>query len=237
VTAVLAAGLGVRAGHGWAVRAASVRLLVPESGSSALGIWSRRPAASAALIDVLAGHAAPSYGELRVLGQDMSSPGERAAVRHRVGLARPARAQPAFRVRGLIEHAARSRPRCRSDRQLMVAAILDRLALTGWADVPLRAAPPGVCRLARLAAAAVHEPSLLLIDGMLDDLAPDDADALAAAIRELERDTAVIAAGRDPASLRMACDEVLELANGVVVGEWPPRPRSEAEEPVTAASR
>ena len=102
----------------------------------------------------------------------------------------------------------------------MVAAILDRLGLTGWADVPLRAAPEPVARLARLGAAAVHQPSLLLIDGLLDDLQPHQAASVAAAIRELGRDTAVVTAGRNVRALRLACDEVLELANGIVIGEW-----------------
>jgi hypothetical protein len=57
---------------------------------------------------------------------------------------------------------------------------------------------------------------------MLDDLPSQDAGVVAGAIRELERDAAVLATGRDAAALRLACDEVLELVNGIVVGQWPP---------------
>ena len=110
-------------------------------------------------------------------------------MRGRVGVGpRTARPQPGIRVRGLVEHAARLARLPRRDRHLLAAAILDRLSLTPWADVPLRAAPDVICRRARLAAAAVHQPDLLLIDGLLDDLCPRDAAALADAIRDLGRD-------------------------------------------------
>ena len=90
--------------------------------------------------------------------------------------------------------------------------------LTPWADVPVRAAPAAIGRRARLAAAAVHEPELLLLDGLLDDLGPGDTASVAAGIRDLGRDTTIIAIGRDRAALTLACDDVLTLADGIIVG-------------------
>ena len=58
------------------------------------------------------------------------------------------------------------------DRHVLAAAILDRLSLMPWAEVPLRLAPDSIARRARLAAAAVHQPELLLLDGLLDGLPP-----------------------------------------------------------------
>jgi ABC-type multidrug transport system ATPase subunit len=101
---------------------------------------------------------------------------------------------------------------------VLTAAILDRLALTAWADVPIRSAPTAVGRRARLAAAAVHEPDLLLLDGLLDDLSQDGAASVARYVRDLARDTAIVATGHDSAALDLACDEVLTLADGVLVG-------------------
>jgi ABC-type branched-subunit amino acid transport system ATPase component len=74
-----------------------------------------------------------------------------------------------------------------------------------------------IVRRAKLAAAAVHEPELLLIDGLLDGLAPRDTEIVAASIRDLGRDTAIVAIGRDSAPLAMACGEVLTLADGIIV--------------------
>src|SRR5260370_23892262 len=124
--------------------------------------------AATALVDLLAGLARPAYGELRVLGEDLTTARGRSVVRGQVGVARRmGRPQPAFRVRGLVEHAARLARLPRRDRGPLAAAIVDRLSLTPWADVPMRAAPDVIGRRARLAAAALHPPRLLLIRGPL----------------------------------------------------------------------
>jgi ABC-type transporter Mla maintaining outer membrane lipid asymmetry ATPase subunit MlaF len=81
----------------------------------------------------------------------------------------------------------------------------------------VRAAPEPVARRARLAAAAVHQPELLLIDGLLDGLDPLDTAELAASIRDIGLDTGIVASGRDADSLALACGEVLTLANGILV--------------------
>ena len=251
---VVAAGVGVRRGNGWAVRSASFRLGPPGLGPAPLappilGIatfdagharhaigagvpgsrwWAARQRAadevSHILTAVLAGRNTHSYGSLIVLGQDLSEPGGRAAVRLQVGLARGRGLTfPGVRIRGLVDQAAWRARQLHRERYLLVAAILDRLALTAWAGVPLRAAPPLVARKARLAAAMVNQPRLLLLDGMLDDLGPADQIALGAVIRDLARDTSVIAAGRDAVALRQASEHVLTLSEGILVGPPPPR--------------
>jgi ABC-2 type transport system ATP-binding protein len=220
---VIAAGVGVRHGRGWALRSVSFRLECPLSGRTAFGVvicdhGISNHGAATALVDLLAGLARPAYGELRVLGEDLTTARGRSAVRAQVGVARRmGRPQPAFRVRGLVEHAARLARLPRRDRGPLAAAIVDRLSLTPWADVPMRAAPDVIGRRARLAAATVHQPDLLLIDGLLDDLPPRDSAALADALRDLGRDMTVVATGRDAATLALACGEVLTMADGILV--------------------
>jgi ABC-2 type transport system ATP-binding protein len=216
---VLAAGLGVRHGWGWALRSVSFRLPGPLAGAGVVGITTGQRSAGAAVVAVVAGLARPSYGELRVLGEDLTTASGRAAVRHRVGVARTqGRARPGLRVRGLVARAARRAGLRARDRQVMTAAIIDRLGLTAWAGVRARSAPPGVGRQARLAAAAVHEPDLLLLDGLLDGLPPDETAVLAGCVRDLGRDTAIVVVGRDAAALWLACDEVLTLSHGILAG-------------------
>jgi ABC-2 type transport system ATP-binding protein len=215
---VIAAGIGVRLGRGFAIRAASFRLGAREPGRSVLGIQIGQPAQATAVIDLLAGMARPAYGELRVLGHDMATVRGRAAVRRRVGVARrSARSLPWLRVRGLVVHGARLARHGEADRHLLAAAILDELGLMPWADVPLRAVPEAVGRRARLAAGAAHQPELLLLDGILDGLELRDSTALAEVIRALSQDTGVVLAGCDAEALTLACDEVLVLTDGVVV--------------------
>jgi ABC-2 type transport system ATP-binding protein len=219
MTAVLAAGVGVRQHWGWALRSASFRLEAPPVGQPALGILIPKGEAGTAIVDLLAGMAAPSYGELRVLGEDMRTQHGRAAVRARIGVARPTgRVRPGIRIRGLVEHAARRTRLPRRDRSALAAAILDRLALTPWAEVSLRAAPDSVARRARLAAAAVHQPELLLIDGLLDGLSLEDATMLADSIRDVGTDTGIVAAGSDVDWLALTCGDILTLADGILVG-------------------
>jgi ABC-2 type transport system ATP-binding protein len=216
---VLAAGIGVRRGGRWAVRSASFRIGPPMPGKSALGIATDQPAAGAALVDVLAGASSVAYGELRVLGFDLGTARGRHAVRSRVGVARRnSRLLPGIRVRGLVEHAARLAGPGTGDRQILAAAILDRMALSPWAEVPVRLAPEAVGRRARLAAAAVHQPELLLADGLLDGLRPRDASALAEVISDLGRDTSILLTGRDAQILALACGEVMLMADGVLAG-------------------
>jgi ABC-type multidrug transport system ATPase subunit len=215
---VIAAGIGVRLGRGFAVRAASFRLGAREPGRLVLGIQISHPAQATAIIDLLAGVARPAYGELRVLGHDMATVRGRAAVRRRVGVARRSgRSLPWLRVRGVVAHGARLARRGEAGRQLLAAAIMDELGLTPWAEVPLRDVPEAVGRRARLAAAAAHQPELLLLDGLLDGLELRDITALAAAIRAVSQDAGVVLAGCDSEALTLTCDEVLVLTDGVVV--------------------
>ena len=111
---------------------------------------------------------------------------------------------------------------------MLVPAILDRLGLMPWAEVPLRAAPDLIARRARLAAACVHEPSLLITDGLFDHLGVRDRAILAGVVTELERDTSVVAIERDADSLLLFCDQVITLADGILLGRVsPPTPMYE----------
>ena len=219
---VLSAGVGVRYDGRWALRMVSFRLDQPDLGSASLGLVAPRSAAATALVGLLSGRIAPDYGRLRVLGYDVSLPAGRAAVRRQTGTtSRTARPVGATKIRALVERAARRAGQPGSDRHLLVAAILDRLALTPWADVAFGAAPELIARKARLAVACVHQPKLLLIDSLLDHLQPLDRTVLADVIRDLKRDTAVIALGADAHSLGLICDEIIALSGGILLG--PPR--------------
>jgi ABC-type multidrug transport system ATPase subunit len=209
---VVAAGVSVRRGWGWALRSVTLRMDGPAMGGRIVGIAASQQSAASAVIRLMAGLSRPCHGELRVLGEDLTTAGGRAAVRRQVGVARrPGTLRPARTVRGLARRAARRAAFPREDADVLAAAILDRLALTAWSDVPVRQAPAATGRRAMLAAAAVHEPSLILLDGLLDGLRPRDLPSLAAALRALAPRTTLIAAGLDTGALHQTCDEVLTL--------------------------
>ena len=108
----------------------------------------------------------------------------------------------------MVDRAARHSGQPGDDRHLLVAAILDRLALTPWADVPFNAVPELIASKARLAVGCVHQPSLLMVDGLLDRLQPLDRTVLADVIR----------------ALSLVCDQVIELSGGIMVGGRPASP-------------
>jgi ABC-type Na+ transport system ATPase subunit NatA len=219
ITPVLCAGVGVRTDSRWALRMASFRLDQPGHGGAALGIATPRSPAANALIGLLSGQIAPDYGSLHVLGYDLSVAKGRAGVRRQAGIAsRASRPVTATRIRTLINRAARKSGQRGTDRQLLVAAILDRLGLEPWAEVAIGAAPELIARKARLAVATVHQPKLLLIDSLLDHLQPLDRTVLADVIRDFNRDTAMIAFGADTDALMLVCDRVITLNGTILVG-------------------
>lgn len=219
ITPVLFAGVGARDATGYTIRLATFRLEPSELGRAVLGIVTPRSAASAAIVGLLSGRLAPAYGELYVLGHDLRTQKGRTAIRSKVGLAtRATRIWPTTTVRRHVEQAVKRSTSPCADRRLLVAAILDRLALMPWADVQLRAAPDLVVRRARLAAACVHEPSLLIVDGLFDRLGIRDRAILAGVITEFARDIPVVAIERDADSLLLFCDQVIVLADGILLG-------------------
>jgi ABC-2 type transport system ATP-binding protein len=219
IAPVLCAGVGVRSDSRWALRMVSFRLDQSGLGGAALGIATPRSPATTALIGLLSGQIAPDYGTLHVLGYDMQVAKDRAAARRQTGIAtRASRPVGATSIRALINRAARKSGQRGTDRQLLVAAILDRLGLEPWADVPIGAAPELIARKARLAVATVHQPKLLLIDSLLDHLQPLDRTVLADVIRDFNRDTAVIAVGADADALALVCDRVINLNGNILVG-------------------
>jgi ABC-type multidrug transport system ATPase subunit len=222
IAPVVAGGVGVRHPGGWALRLVSFRLERSDLGSATLGILTPRSVSSSALVEVLAGRIAPSCGNLRVLGYDMTTASGRAAARRQVGRAgRAAPPMTSTSIRRHVERAARRSGQPGSDRGLLVAAVLDRLGLAPWSQVPLGAAPDLIARKARLAAACVHQPKLLLIDGLLDRLSARDRIVLADAIRDVERDTAVIAFSDERDTLLLVCEQVACLAGGILTGRSP----------------
>lgn len=228
IAPVVAAGVGVRHPGGWALRLVSFRLERSDLGSATLGILTRRSPSSSALVEVLSGRIPPSCGNLRVLGYDMTTASGRAAARRQVGaVSRTVPPMTSVSIRRYVERAARRSGQPGSDRGLLVAAILDRLGLAPWSEVPLGSAPDLIARKARLAAACVHQPKLLLVDGLLDNLSGRDLTVMADAIRDLERDTAVIALSSEPEALMLVCEQTACLARGILTG----CPAGQAEQP------
>jgi ABC-type uncharacterized transport system ATPase subunit len=64
----------------------------------------------------------------------------------------------------------------------------------------------------------VHQPRLLVIDSLLDQLQPLDRTVLADVIRDFSRDTAVVALGSEADTLALVCDQVITMTGSILVG-------------------
>ena len=98
VTPVLATGVGARRGFTWVLRAASFLLDSSGSGLLTAGIVVSRAADASAIAGLLSGASRPAYGQLRVLGEDLTTAHGRQAARGRVGVARRRMSLPPGRV-------------------------------------------------------------------------------------------------------------------------------------------
>jgi len=209
---ILANRLGLRHRRRWLLRSVTFSA---GARAGALGIAGDCGAGKTALLMLLAGLAVPARGELRVLGEDMRTYRGRTKIRRRVGLVPPPGRPSGFTVRGLVTHAAWLSQLPASHRRARIAGALDRLNLSGWAGALMSAVPEDVARRAWLAACTVHEPDLLLVDGMLDGITDQDALALARCLGTLTVAMAVLIAGRDAERLALCCGPVLRLTDGI----------------------
>ena len=171
----------------------------------------------AALLTLIAGLAVPVRGELKVLGEDMRTHRGRAGIRYRVGLVPP----PAGRAGSPCAGLSCMRHGCggcrRPSAALAVGRAIDRLNLAGWACCQIKAVPEEVARRAWLAACTVHEPDLLLVDGLLDTsrtrtrrLWPVTCGHSVLARRCLSR-------GAMPRGSRLCCPRRLTLTDGIAL--------------------
>jgi len=210
--AIAASGLGLRRRGTWPLWSAT---FAADAAATPVGIACDRSAAGTALLTLIAGLAAPTRGELTIFGQDMGTCRGRAEIRRRAVLIPPPGRPGGFTVRGLVLHSAWLWRLPAATHRSACARALGRLNLAGWAGCPMRAVPEEVARRAWLAACTVHEPDLLLVDGMLDNIIADDAAALAGWLRALGAGTALLVAGCDAARLALCCTPLVTLTDGI----------------------
>jgi len=186
------------------------------AGPGFTGIACDGEAGQTALLALLAGQAAPTRGELRVLGADMHTHRGRAEIRRRVALVPPPGRPRGFTVHGLVTYSAWLLGVRAARRHARVTAALDRLNLAGWANCPVAAVPEDVARRAWLAACTTGEPEpdLLLVDGLLDGIKDEDAVTLAACLRTVGAGATVLA-GRDATRLGLCCGRLCTLTGGI----------------------
>ncbi len=150
-------------------------------GPGITGLLGPNGAGKTTLLRMLAGLLVPSEGKITVLGQD---PRRSHEVYRQVGLVpEESSIYPSMSGRQYVEYAAKlsgyRRPR------LAAARALTEVSLEDDADRPLAGYSKGMRQRAKVAAALVHEPSVLILDEPLNGTDPVQRAHLIAAFKRL----------------------------------------------------
>lgn len=166
----------------------------------------------------LSPHRAAALGIARTFQNVQVFPGMTVLEHVLVGLHRQVRA-------GLLSAALQTAGLRRAEVQLrrQAEAILDRLELVPWADVPVEALPFGLLRRVELARALAVQPKLLLLDEPGSGLNPTEKQAMSRLVRSLrDEGVTVFLVEHDMAMVMGLVDEVAVLDHGALLCEGPP---------------
>ncbi|MGW4911154.1 ABC transporter ATP-binding protein [Streptomyces sp. NPDC004270] len=187
------------------------------------GLIGPNGAGKSTLFDVVSGLRRPSAGRVALGGRDVTRLGPARRCRH--GLARTFQRLELFgrlSVRDNLLVAAELGPERRRAARL-TEDLLDRLGLTGVADICADNLPTGVARLVEVGRALAVRPALLLLDEPAAGQDGEETERFAALLRSLAADgTAVVLVEHDMGLVMGVCDEVYVLDLGKVVAVGPP---------------
>jgi branched-chain amino acid transport system ATP-binding protein len=230
VTAALeAVGLTRRFGGLAAVSGVSLAIAVGELHA----VIGPNGAGKSTLANLLSGELAPSAGTVRLAGQDVTGwPAWRRALG---GIGRSF--QKANILGGLtvlenVRLAAQARgftpgrwlrPASRDGGPVAAArAALDRTGLAPWETATAATLSHGQLRLLEIAMALATAPRVLLLDEPLAGVGPEEGGRLAALLRELARDHAVLLIEHDMDVVFAVADTLTVMVDGRVLERGPP---------------
>ena len=187
------------------------------------------------LFDCLTGHQTMDAGTVRLGGRDLT--GLSATGRARAGLGRTFQRLEVFagmsvfdNLRVAAETSGRGlwgdllRPRRASSAAVARArAVLDRLGLAGWSDVPAGDLPTGTLRVVELGRALCTDPTVLLLDEPASGLDAGEVTALRAAVQAAaEAGVAVLMVEHDLPLVLELSQDVYVLDLGKAIAHGPP---------------
>jgi branched-chain amino acid transport system ATP-binding protein len=103
-------------------------------------------------------------------------------------------------------------------------ALLERVALQAFADVPADSVPTGIARLTELARALACDPQLLLLDEPSSGLGDDETEDFKALVRSLAEDDgrSVLLVEHDVELVMSLCSTIHVLDFGQIIASGPP---------------
>ena len=189
-----------------------------EVGTGVFGLLGPNGAGKTTLLRTLATAIEPSAGQLRLLGFDPADPGERRALRRRLGyLPQSLGYYPNFTVFEFVEYFALLKEMPRGEVRTAVAGAVERVGLGDRARSKLKTLSGGMLRRVGVAQAVVNDPELLLLDEPTAGLDPEQRVGFRALIREIGEKGTVVVSTHLVEDVGAACTEVALMDAGRIV--------------------
>ena len=178
-----------------------------------LGFLGPNGAGKTTTMRVLVGSLAPTSGEVRVAGVDVTRNSKEA--RRHIGYL--PEAPPVYRqmtVRAYLDFAARIRGVPARDRNAKVDRAIERTALGDVSGRLIDHLSKGYRQRVGIAQALVHEPKLLILDEPTSGLDPAQVAEIRDLIGDLKGDHTIVLSTHILSEVRATCDRVLIIAQG-----------------------
>jgi len=189
-----------------------------EIGSGVFGLLGPNGAGKTTLLRTLATIIGPNKGSLRLLGYDPTDPGERRALRRRLGyLPQSLGYHPNFTVYDFVEYFALLKEMPADAVRPAVARAIERVGLGERAKSKLKTLSGGMLRRVGIAQAIVNEPDLLLLDEPTAGLDPEQRVLFRALLREIGQRGVVIVSTHLVEDVAAATTEVALMNQGQIV--------------------
>jgi ABC-2 type transport system ATP-binding protein len=191
-------------------------------GGEVLGFLGPNGAGKSTTMKMITGFLAPTQGQIRVAGFDVSrNPIE---VKRRIGyLPEGAPAYDDMTATAFLEFIARIRGYNRRERRERVAMAIDKANLGSVAHKPIETLSKGFKRRVGLAQAILHDPPILVMDEPTDGLDPNQKHEVRELIREMAKDKAILISTHILEEVDAICDRAIIIAHGSLLFDGTPR--------------
>lgn len=165
---------------------------------------------------LLTGYLAPSAGEARVAGHDMSS--DRLAGSARLGyLPENGPLYPDMTPRGLLQFFAKARGLSAQRTRQRIDAVVELCALGSVIGKPIGKLSRGYCQRVGMAHVLLHEPDVLIMDEPTAGLDPNQIHEVRQTIRKLGRKKTILLSTHILQEVEAMADRVLFINQGRLV--------------------
>ncbi len=189
-----------------------------EIDAGVFGLLGPNGAGKTTLLRTLATILRPSGGRLQLLGYDPTDPGERRALRRRMGyLPQALGYYPNFTAFEFVEYFALLKEMPKERVRPAVARAIERVGLEDKARSKLRTLSGGQLRRVGIAQAIVNDPGLLLLDEPTAGLDPEQRVSFRQLLRDIGQEGTVIVSTHLVEDVAAACSDVALMDRGRVV--------------------